>query len=151
MSSEVRFLAMQHPQYPETVVVTAVCQTLVDFSQTTPAMRQQEQIDLVLVSIEMFRFQQEVCGFRCSADFEQGLDEWVESLECRGREQETLAWRLRLLEEWIRAGATGLVGRGEKRSLVQAGASKEMMCSFGRTLSQSIGCYWGMFCSNLHR
>ena len=48
-------------------------------------MRQQEQIDLTLVYIEMFRLQEEVCGFRCSADLEQGFDEWVESLECQGR------------------------------------------------------------------
>lgn len=33
-------------------------------------------------------------------------------------------------------------------SLVQAGASKETMCSFGRTLSQNVGRYWGMSCYN---
>lgn len=122
----------------------AVSQTSVDFSQTNPAMRQQGQIVPVPVSTEMFRCRQEVYGFRCSNGLEQGLDVWVESLEHRRRQPETLVWRLRSLEEWIPQQETGLVRRQERMSLVQAGALKETTFSFGRTLSRDRGRYRGM-------
>ena len=101
-------------------------------------MLQQGQNDQAPVLIEMFPSRQEEYGSRCSDGLEQALDEWVESLELPRRQLETLAWRLMLLEEWIRQEATGLVRRQERMDLVQAGALKEKLCSFGRTLSQNI-------------
>lgn len=101
-------------------------------------MLQQGQNDQAPVLIGMFPSRQEEYGSRCSDGLEQVLDEWVESLELPRRQLETLAWRLMLLEEWIRQEATGLVRRQERMDLVQAGALKEKLCSFGRTLSQNI-------------
>ena len=101
-------------------------------------MLQQGQNDQARVLIEVFPSRQEVYGSRCSDGLEQALDEWVESLELPRRQLETLAWRLMLLEEWIRQEVTGLVRRQERMDLVQAGALKGKLCSFGRTLSQNI-------------
>ena len=129
----------------------AVSQTSVDFSQTNPAMRQQGQIVPVPVSTEMFRSRQEVYGFHCSTGLEQGLDEWVESLEYRRRQPKTLVWRLRSLEEWIPQRETDLARRQERMSLVQAGALKATTCSFGRTLSRDRGRYRGISYSVLQR
>ena len=108
------------------------------FSQTNPAMLRQGQNDQAPVLIETFPSRQGEYGSRCSNGLEQALDGWVENPELRGRQLETLAWRLKLLEEWIRQEVTGLVRRQERMSLVQAGALKEKLCSFGRTLSQKI-------------
>ena len=98
MLSEARSLAVQHPQYQGTEVVTAVFQILVDFSQTSLAMQRQERTGLALLSAETSQSRQEVYGFRCSTGLDQGLDVWVESLERRRRQPEMRAWRLRLLE-----------------------------------------------------
>ena len=149
MLFEVRSLATRHPLYWEIGVVTAVFQIAVDFSQTNPVMRQQGQTDLALVSTEVSRSRQEVYGFRCLIGLEQGLGEWAESLE--RRQSEMRAWRLMLLEGWIPKRVTGLVRCQERMSLVQAGALKETMYSFGQTLSQTIGRHRGMSLSILQR
>ena len=91
MLSERRSLVMQVPQYLAIALVSVVFQTWVDFSQTRSAMRQQGQSDLDPVSTEMFQLRQEVYSFRCSTDLEQGHDGWVESLERRKHQSETLA------------------------------------------------------------
>ena len=139
MLSEARSLAVQHPQYQGTEVVTAVFQILVDFSQTSLAMQRQERTGLALLSAETSQSRQEVYGFRCSTGLDQGLDVWVESLERRRRQPEMRAWRLRLLEGWNPPRATGLLRRQERMSLVQAEALNETTCSFGRTLRQTKG------------
>ncbi len=101
----------------------------------SPARRQQEQNNLAPILTETFQSLREVYGFHCSSGLEQGLDERVESLEHHTRELEMLAWRLRLLGEWILLRGNGPVSRQERMSSVQAGASKETKYSFGRTLS----------------
>lgn len=67
--SEAHFLAMQRRQHRVRVAAEAVFQTLVDFSQKSLAVRQQEPTDLARESTEMFRFREEVYGFRYSAGF----------------------------------------------------------------------------------
>ena len=69
MLSEAHSLAMQRRQYQGIVAAEAVFQTLVDFSQMSFAVRPQGPTDLAQVSTEMYRFREEVYGFRCSAGF----------------------------------------------------------------------------------